>query len=43
MQTFKLGKQMTPEELLQAYRAALETIAKGAPDAAKIAEQALSL
>jgi hypothetical protein len=43
MQTFKLGKQMTPAELLQAYKTALETIAKGAPDAAKIAQEALKL
>jgi hypothetical protein len=43
MQTFKLGKQMTPAELLLAYKTALEAIAKGSPDPVKIAQEALSL
>ncbi len=43
MTTFKLGKQMTPAELLLAYRTALETIAKGSPDPVKIAADALKL
>lgn len=43
METFKLGKRMTPAELLLAYKTALETIAKGSADAAKIAQEALKL
>jgi hypothetical protein len=43
METFKLGKRMTPAELLLAYKAALETIAKGSADAANIAQEALKL
>jgi hypothetical protein len=43
MQTFKLGKQMTPAELLLAYKTALEAIAKGSADPAKIAQEALKL
>jgi hypothetical protein len=43
METFKLGKKMTPAELLLAYKAALEAIAKGSPDAISIAQEALKL
>jgi hypothetical protein len=43
MQTFKLGKQMTPAELLLAYKTALEAIAKGSADAIKIAQDVLKL
>jgi hypothetical protein len=43
MQTFKLGKRMTPAELLLAYKTALEAIAKGNADAANIAQEALKL
>ena len=43
MQTFKLGKQMTPAELLLVYKTALEAIAKGSADPAKIAQEALKL
>ena len=40
MNTFKLGKVMTPAELLLAYKTALETIAKGSADPVKIAQEA---
>jgi hypothetical protein len=43
MNTFKLGKRMTPAELLLAYKTALETIAKGSAEATKIAQDALLL
>jgi hypothetical protein len=43
MKTFKLGKQMTPAELVLAYKTALEAIAKGSPDPVKIAQEALKL
>jgi hypothetical protein len=43
MNTFKLGKRMTPTELLLAYKTALEAIAKGSPDPVKIAQDALKL
>lgn len=43
MKTFKLGKRMTPAELLLAYKTALEAIAKGSADAANIAQEALKL
>jgi hypothetical protein len=43
MQTFKLGKRMTPAELLLAYKTALEAIAKGNADATNIAQEALKL
>ena len=43
MKTFKLGKRMTPAELLLAYKTALEAIAKGNADAANIAQEAVKL
>jgi hypothetical protein len=43
MKTLKLGKRMTPAELLLAYKTALEAIAKGNADAANIAQEALKL
>jgi hypothetical protein len=43
MKTLKLGKRMTPAELLLAYKTALEAIAKGTADAANIAQEALKL
>jgi hypothetical protein len=43
METLKLGKRMTPPELLVAYKTALEAIAKGSADATNIAQEALKL
>jgi hypothetical protein len=43
MSCCRLGKRMTPAELLLAYKTALEAIAKGNADAANIAQEALKL
>jgi len=43
MKTLKLGKRMTPAELLLANKTALEAIAKGNADAANIAQETLKL